>query len=327
MQNHRTVLWTLGGVALGFMLPIIAIACLSLTCVASLIGMTTGAAGSATGRATHLTGPLTGPAVAVIEVNGEITSGDSASLTGGSSASAGSIIADLKEAEADPDVKAIVLRVNSPGGSVEPTDEIFHALSGCSKPIVVSMGETTASGGYYISMAGKYLIANPSTITGSIGVISEFPEASGLMQTLGISVTTVKSGAIKDMGSLYRPMTAQEQALWQDVITETYDRFVKVVAEGRKLPEDQVRLLADGRVFTGAQALEAGLVDALGYEEDAIAKAAELGGIKGTPRVIRYTTPTSLASLLSGSLKQQSILPADFLHSLLMPSLQYRWVP
>lgn len=326
MQNNRTVLWSLGGVALGFMLPLIGIACLSMTCVASFIGMTASAAGASSANVSHLSGPSTGPAVAVIDVEGVISSGQSDSLTGGSSAQAGDIIANIKEADADPDVKAIVVRVNSPGGSVVPSDEIYHALAGCKKPVVVSMGETAASGGYYISMAAEYIIANPNTITGSIGVISEFPEASGLMETLGVTVTTVKSGAVKDLGSLYRPMTAEERALWQRVIDETYNGFVKIVADGRKMPDAKVRALADGRVFTGRQALEAGLVDALGYEQDAINKAAELGGITGTPRVIRYTAPSSLASLLSGRL-QQSIIPADFLQSLLMPSLEYRWVP
>jgi protease IV len=326
MQNQRTVLWTLGGVTLGFLLPFFGFACLIATCVASVAGMTASATGSSSGRASHVAGPLTGPAVAVIEVEGVISGGRSSSFSGGSGAYAVDIIADIEEASADPDVKAIVLRVNSPGGSVVPTDEIFHALSGCRKPIVVSMGETAASGGYYISMAAKYVVANPTTLTGSIGVISEFPEASGLMDTLGITVTTVKSGRVKDMGSLYRPLTGEEQALWQQVIDETYARFVQIVAKGRNMKEESVRALADGRVFTGQQALEAGLVDALGYEEDAIQKAAELGGIQGTPRVIRYTAPTSLASLLSGSLRP-SILPSDFLSSLLMPSLEYRWIP
>jgi protease-4 len=326
MQNHRTVLWTLGGVTLGFMLPVIGIACLGMTCLASLIGMTANAASGSIANATRVEGPLSGPAVAVIDVSGVIVSGRGDLLSSGSEALAGEIVGYIKEAAADPEVRAIVLRVDSPGGSVVPADEIYHALAGCGKPVVVSMGDLAASGGYYISMAAKYIIANPNTLTGSIGVISEFPEASSLMEKLGVTVTTIKSGQAKDLGSMYRPMTGEERALWQKVIDETYAGFVKIVADGRNLPEDTVRALADGRVFTGRQALEAGLVDALGYEEEAIAKAAELGGITGAPRVIRYSAPTSLASLLSGALGQQ-LLPADFLRSLLMPSLEYRWAP
>jgi protease-4 len=326
MDNHRTVLWTLGGVTLGFMLPVIGIACLGMTCIASMIGMTANAAAGSAANATHMEGPLTGPAVAVIDVTGTIVSGRSTLLASESEAVSGEIIGYIREAAADSDVRAIVLRVDSPGGSVVPADEIYHALAGCGKPIVVSMGDTAASGGYYISMAAEYIFANPSTLTGSIGVISQFPEASGLMEQLGVTITTIKSGQVKDLGSMYRPMTGAEQALWQKVIDETYAGFVAIVAEGRNLPEETVRALADGRVFTGRQALEAGLVDALGYEADAIAKAAELGGITGTPRVIRYSAPTSLASLLSGAFSQQ-ILPAGFLRSLLMPSLEYRWAP
>jgi hypothetical protein len=165
-----------------------------------------------------------------------------------------------------------------------------------------------------------------NTLTGSIGVISEFPEASQLMKNLGVTVAVIKSGAVKDMGSLYRPMTDEEQALWQKVIDETYGSFVQIVADGRHMPADKVRALADGRVFTGRQALALGLVDALGYEEDALAKAAALGGIKGTPRVIHLAPPafSFLSALLSGQISQ-SLLPGNFLSDLLAPKLEYRW--
>jgi protease-4 len=188
------------------------------------------------------------------------------------------------------------------------------------------MGELDASGGFYISMAAQYLVANPNTLTGSIGVISEFPEASQLMKNLGVTVAVIKSGAVKDMGSMYRPMTDDEKAIWQQVIDETYASFVKIVADGRHLSLDQVYALADGRVFTGRQALALGLVDALGYEEDALAKAAALGGITGTPRVIHLAPPafSIVSALLSGQLSQ-SLLPENFFSDLLAPKLEYRW--
>jgi protease-4 len=328
MQNNRSAVWALGGAVTGFMLPMAGVACLAAVCVGSLLAMTGLGSAGASGNKVHISGPASGPAVAVIDVNGTILSGQAGAFDTSPVAASGDIIPLIKQAAADADVKAIVLRVDSPGGSVVASNEIYHALKTCGKPIVVSMGELAASGGYYISMAADYIIANPDTLTGSIGVISEFPEASGLLDKLGIVVTTIKSGENKDLGSLYRPMTDEEKALWQQVVDETYDEFVQIVAEGRNLPEAQVRALADGRVFTGRQALANGLVDALGYEEDAIAKAAELGKITGTPQVFRLVTASSgsLLSLLSGQLGS-GLLSSDILREALMPSLQFRWAP
>jgi protease-4 len=325
MQNNRSPLWALGGAAVGFALPFLGFACVAAVCLFSLASMSGLTSTGAAQNEVHLSGPASGPAVAVIDINGEIVSGSSGTIGTSSLAVSDDIIPLVKRAAADSEVKAILLRINSPGGSVVASDQIYHALKGCGKPIVVSMGELTASGGYYISMAGQYLIANANTLTGSIGVISEFPEASQLMKNLGVTVAVIKSGQVKDIGSMYRPMTDEEKALWQKVIDETYESFVQIVADGRKMPVEKVRALADGRVFTGRQALALGLVDALGYEEDAVVKAAELGGIKGTPRVVRLSPPSaSLLSLLSGRFSQ-SILPENFLSDLLAPKLEYRW--
>jgi protease-4 len=324
---NRSPWWALGGAAFGFLLPFVGFGCIAAVCVLSLAGMsgmTTAAAPAAS--SVHLSGPLSGPAVAVIDVNGEIVSGSSATLGVSSLASSNDIIPLVAQAAADSEVKAILLRINSPGGSVVASDEIYHALKGCGKPIVVLMGEMAASGGYYISMAARYLIANPNTLTGSIGVISSFPEASELMKNLGITVSVIKSGSVKDIGSLYRPMTDEEKALWQKVIDETYESFVQIVSEGRKMPAAKVRELADGSVYTGRQALALGLIDGLGYQEDAVAKAAELGGISGTPRVIRLAPPTAslLSTLLSGR-ASPSLFSEDTLNDLLAPKLEYRW--
>ena len=327
MQSNRSPLWALGGAVVGFAMPFLGLACIAAMCLFSLIGASGLTSTGANQSETHVSGPLSGPAVAEIDINGEIVSGSSGTIGIGSSyAVSGDIIPLIHQAASDSDVKAILLRIDSPGGSVVASDEIYHALKQCGKPIVVSMGELDASGGFYISMAAQYLVANPNTLTGSIGVISEFPEASQLMKNLGVTVAVIKSGSVKDMGSEYRPMTDDEKAIWQQVIDETYASFVKIVADSRHLSLDQVYTLADGRVYTGRQALALGLVDALGYEEDALAKATELGGITGTPRVIHLAPPalSLLSTLLSGQLSQ-SLLPENFLSDLLAPKLEYRW--
>jgi protease IV len=325
MQTNRSPLWALAGAVVGFMMPVVGMGLLAAVCLLSLIVMG-GMALAPSGNAVYVSGPGSGPTVAILDVKGTIVSGSAGAFNVDSVAAADDILPLIRLAAKDTDVKAIVLRVDSPGGSVVPTDEIYHALKECGKPIVVSMGELAASGGYYISMAGQWLIANANTLTGSIGVISEFPEASQLLDNLGVTIAVIKSGKVKDLGSMYRPMTPEEQALWQSIVDETYEGFVQVVAEGRNMPVDKVRQLADGRVFTGRRALELGLIDALGYEEDAIAKATELGGITATPRVIRLV-PSSrsvVSSLLSGS-SWQSFLGANSLSDLLAPRLEYRW--
>jgi len=327
MQTNRSPLWVLGGAVVGFALPFLGMACVAAVCLFSLAGASGLASTGVSQNQQHISGPTSGPAVAVIDIDGEIVSGSSGTIGLGSSyAVSGDIIPLVQQAASDSEVKAILLRVDSPGGSVVASDEIYHALKGCGKPIVVSMGELDASGGFYISMAAQYLVANPNTLTGSIGVISEFPEASQLMKNLGVTVAVIKSGAVKDMGSMYRPMTDEEKALWQKVIDETYHSFVQIVADGRHMSTEQVLPLADGRVFTGRQALALGLVDALGYEADALAKAAALGGIKGTPRVIHLAPPalSLVSALLSGQISQ-SLLPGNFLSDLLAPKLEYRW--
>jgi protease-4 len=327
MQTNRSPLWALGGAAFGFLLPFVGFACIAAVCLLSMFAMTGMTASSApSGNEQHLSGPASGPAVAVIRIEGEIVSGSSASLSASTLVSADEIIPLVEQAASDSDIKAILLRINSPGGSVVPSDEIYHALKQAGKPIVVMMGEMAASGGYYISMAGQYLVANPNTLTGSIGVISSFPEASELLQKLGVTISVIKSGSVKDIGSLYRPMTEEERELWQKLVNETYESFVQIVAEGRNMPVEKVHKLADGSIYTGRQALALGLIDALGYEEDAVAKAAELGGISGRPRVILLSPPSVslLSALLSGRFNQ-SLLPENFFDDLLAPKLEYRW--
>jgi protease-4 len=268
-----------------------------------------------------------GPAVAIIRVNGLIISGRSGPFDQGVAAS-DTLIEKIKMADEDADVKAIVLAVNSPGGGVNASDLIYHALKGVDKPIVVTMGDVAASGGYYISMASDWIVANPNTLTGSIGVISEFPNAAGLLDKAGVQFVVVTSGPRKDFGSPYREMTEEERAYWQTTVDEIYQSFVEIVAEGRHMPVEDVQLLADGGVFTGPQALEHKLVDQLGYEEEAIAKAAELGGITGEPRIIEYENTPTFFDLLSQTAARPSLSASviEILNLVGHPTLSARWI-
>jgi protease-4 len=322
---NRSALWALAGVAVGFGLP--TLACAGMLAVFSISTTSLGTASPVAGSASeHVSGPFSGPAVAILDVSGTIVSGESGPFATTAVAASGDLLPLIHQAAQDDDVRAILVRVNSPGGSVVPSDEIYHALRESGKPIVVLMGDMAASGGYYISMAADYIVANPNTLTGSIGVISEFPDAHGLLEKLGVQFTVIKSGAAKDIGSPYRPMTESEQVLWQVIVDETYEGFLTIVAEGRGLPLEDVRAIADGRVFTGSQALDLKLVDVLGYEQDALARAAELGKIEGTPRVIRLRARESVWSLLSSRMSGLT-LPDELIREMLGPSLEYRWVP
>ena len=194
---------------------------------------------------------------------------------------------DLQEFKDDDHVKAIVVRVDSPGGSVGPSQEIYEALKRVKekKKVVVSMGSIAASGGFYIACAGDRVFANPGTLTGSIGVIMQTPNISGVLKWAGVEMNTIATGKFKDSGSPFRPMTDEERQYFHSVLADVYEQFVAAVAEGRKLKVDQVRPYADGRVFSGRQAKEYNLVDALGGIDEAIAEAGKLGGISGEPKV------------------------------------------
>ena len=185
-------------------------------------------------------------------------------------------------------VKAIVLRIDSPGGAVGPAQEIYAAVKKAQreKKVLVSVGSTAASGGYYIACAADKILANPGSITGSIGVIVESLNVEELLHKLGLRATVIKSGRHKDIGSPTRRMTGEEKKLLQGVLDSVHEQFIRAVAEGRKLPPEKIRPLADGRIFTGEQARSLGLVDELGTLEDAIALAAKMAGIKGEPEVI-----------------------------------------
>lgn len=188
-------------------------------------------------------------------------------------------------------VKAIVLDINSPGGSVGAVQELYSQILRVRHdrhiPIVASFGDVAASGGYYIASACDRIVAHPGTLTGSIGVIFDATDLEGLFHKLGVKMSPIKSGKFKDIGSPARAMTPAERALLQNIINDTYEQFLAAVSAGRNIPLAQLRPIADGRIFSGNQAYANHLVDQLGDSEDAIDLAAKLGGIKGKPRVRR----------------------------------------
>lgn len=194
----------------------------------------------------------------------------------------------LRELEDNDNVKAVVLRIDSPGGSVGPSQEIYSAVKRLRKvkPVVASMGAMAASGGFYAAIAANKIVANPGTITGSIGVIVEFLNAEELLAKIGLKGRVIKSGKFKDTGSPLREMTPEEEKLLQDVINDVNSQFVAAVAEGRGLKVEEVERIADGRVFSGAQAKTLKLIDELGDLTDAINLSAKLADITGKPNVV-----------------------------------------
>lgn len=229
--------------------------------------------------------------VGVLEIKGTITGSQE-------------ILKQIKEFRTDSSVKAILVRIDSPGGAVGPSQEIYRELkrAAATKPVVASLGGVAASGGYYIACAANHVVANPGTITGSIGVIIHFPNLRELFDKIGYQMTTIKSGQFKDLGNPARAMTPEEKEVLQGMIDETYRQFVRDVSAARKLPEDEVRKVADGRIFVGEQAQALKLVDQLGNFEDAVDKAAELGKIEGEPDVVyAKKKKRALIDLLFGS--------------------------
>lgn len=261
----------------------------------------------------------------------------------------------IDKAAADEHVKAVVFRINSPGGTITASDDLHRRISelvqgknakqkGGKKPVVVSMGALAASGGYYVAMPAEFIMAEPTTITGSIGVYAAFPNITGLAEKWGFGMNVIKAGAVKDSGSMFHRMTPQERQLWQDMVDSAYDRFLQVVAEGRskKLTKDDLveviqasekeipdrdvdgkvilvdgkpkmvkfsRQRADGGIFTAKEAKTYALIDDIGYREDAVVKAASLVSL-GEYKVVIYERPPTLSSMLFGA-KAEAPSPID----------------
>lgn len=230
-----------------------------------------------------------GDKIAVVKIEGVILS-------------SGDIIEELKEYGSNESVKVILLRIDSPGGAVAPSQEIYEEVKKIrdegKKKIVTSMGSVAASGGYYIASASDKIVANPGSITGSIGVILELANVSGLMKKVGVESVVIKSGKYKDIGSMFRTMTKEEQELLQGVINDTQDQFIEAVSAGRGIAKSKIIPIADGRVFTGRQAKELGLVDEIGNMQDAIKIAAKMAGITGEPSIIEKKKRFSFIDLI-----------------------------
>jgi len=209
----------------------------------------------------------------------------------------------LNKIRKNNDIKALVVRINSPGGAVGPSQEIYQELQSIKSkmPVVVSMGTVAASGGYYIACAADKIYANPGTITGSIGVIAQFVNYKELMQWAKLDVEVIKSGKFKDIGSPLREMSDKEKQYIQQLIDNVYSQFRDTVATTRKIDDKKLDEIADGRIFSGEQAKSLNLVDALGNLNEAISAASEMGGIKGEPNVVKYPEEKSVLQKLLGA--------------------------
>ncbi len=231
------------------------------------------------GRSSKPLAPLPGmDKIALVKVEGLLISAEH-------------IVEEINDHAADPSIKAIIVRIDSPGGGVVASQEIYNAVLNArktgKKKVVMSLGSVAASGGYYIAAAGDRIVANPGTLTGSIGVKMEFANLEKLLEKIGVKGMVVKAGEYKDIGSPYREMSEPEKKLLQAVIDDVHSQFIEAVAKGRNLSEADVRAIADGRIFTGRQALQLKLVDQLGDLEDSVLVAAELAGIKGKPKIVK----------------------------------------
>ena len=211
---------------------------------------------------------------------------------------------ELEKAEDDDRVRAVVLRINSPGGTITASDILYHEIMRFKErrkiPVIASILDVGASGGYYVALAADRILAHPTTVTGSIGVLMLTVNAGGLLEKIGVSASYVKSGEFKDMGSPFRSLRPEERALFQDLIDRFYGRFVELVARSRKLDEARVRAFSDGRVYNASQALSLGLVDQIGYLDEAIAAAKSAAGLTEA-KVVAYRRPRQYRATIYSS--------------------------
>jgi protease-4 len=237
-------------------------------------------------------GSLFGPKVAIVELEGLIADTDD-------------LVRELRAHRENPSIKAVVIRINSPGGVVGPTQEVHDALlrlRRAGKPVVASLGAVAASGGYYVAVGADQIYANAGSLTGSIGVIMQLANLDALMKKVGVEYVVVKAGAFKDIGNVSRPMSPEERRVLQTLLDDVHGQFIDAVAKGRKLDRAQVVPFADGRVFSGTQALSLKMVDAIGGLEDAVNAAATLAKLPTPPAVERARRRFSLMELLRNEL-------------------------
>jgi len=254
-----------------------------------------------------------GDKIGVVEIEGVIADGKDA-------------MEDIVKFKEDDGIRGVIVRINSPGGSVGPSQEIYQELKklAAKKKVYISASSVCASGGYYIASAGEKIFANPSTITGSIGVIMEQVVAEDLLKKIGIQPNTIKSGKFKDVGSPFRKMQDDERAYFQQILDSIHEQFIKDVAEGRKMPVEQAKKLSDGRVYTGAQAKELGLVDGIGTFYDTVDDMKKALGIKGKPVLVYGKRPFSFLKWLISSatetiIKHYNSAPAHYNNFRFMP--------
>ncbi|MBI1726324.1 MAG: signal peptide peptidase SppA [Candidatus Rokubacteria bacterium] len=236
--------------------------------------------------------PTSGAKVAVVEIEGVIVDGTAA-------------IRELREHADNSSIKAVILRVNSPGGVVAPTQEIFAAIQRArkaGKPVVATLGAVAASGGYYVAAAADRIYANPGTLTGSIGVVMQMANIEGLLKKVGVEYVVVKAGSYKDVGSFARTMSPEERKMLQALLDDVYSQFVDAVAEGRGLERREVLAFAEGRIYSGQQALALKMVDEMGGFEDAVEAAGKLANISGRPRLVYPKKRFSFKDLLQNRL-------------------------
>ncbi len=253
-----------------------------------------------------------GDKLAVIELKGVILSSDE-------------VVRQLKKYRDDGSIKGILLRIDSPGGAVVPSQEMYEEVkkTRAEKPVVVSMGSLAASGGYYVACGASRLVANRGTLTGSIGVISEFLQLHDALGKLGIDIKTIKAGKLKDAGSSTTQMKPDAEKYFQGLMDDVHKQFIAVVEEARDLNHGDAVALADGRVFTGEQAVKLGLVDTLGTYEDAVKIAAELCGIEGEPSIVKERERKSFFDRMFGEVDEKiEAVKKEFLEK---PILSYRF--
>jgi len=279
--------------------------------------------------------PSVGAKIALIDVQGVLTSDQEESLFSTKESQVVAFVEKLRLAEQDADVKAVLIRIDSPGGDVTTSDILYNELVAFKQrkkvPVVAAFMGVAASGGYYLASACDAIVAHPTTITGSIGVISMHISLVGLMEKIGVKVEALKSGANKDMGSPFRTMTDEDKKLLQGLIDQFYARFVCVVTEGRKgrLTESQVRALADGRVYTAQQAFDTKLVDRIGYLVDAFGEAKSRANVTKAKLVMYSRRPGKLDNEYSASVQSTGLPGSDFdqARKLLGFRCYYLWEP
>ncbi len=269
--------------------------------------------------------------VLILEVDGIISAASKSGLLSHYESPVASLKERLRRAKTDEKIKAIVLRVNSPGGAVTASDIMYEELKRFRKdsgiPIVACFMDVAASGGYYISMSADKIICHPTCLTGSIGVIAQLATIDKMLEKLGIEPVTIKSGKHKDIGTPFRLPTDEEKDIMQKLVMSMYNRFVDIVAAGRKMPRERVIKFADGRVYDSAEAKELGLVDDIGYLDDAIAIAEQLGGSKHA-QVVMYQRPGDYkTNIYSAEARSWDTVLADRLMQNLGARFYYLWIP